>query len=82
MSEKVITYISVADDSIMVGYYERSDHPIAREGSLTIPASFAQENEQLWQDFKEVLDDAQVLLESAEAAYHAREVRMKEMGRG
>ena len=82
MPEKVIAYISITDEMIVLGYIEESGHPIHREGSMMIPASFAEENEQLWQDFKEVLDDAQVLLESAEAAYHQRNVRMKEMGRG
>jgi glycine cleavage system regulatory protein len=82
MQEKVISYISVADEMIVIGWYESSDHPVQKEGSMMIPAVFAQDNEQLWQDFKEVLDDAQVLLESAEAAYHQRNVRMKEMGRG
>jgi hypothetical protein len=81
MTEKVVSYIQVADEMIVIGYYEKSDHPVHREGSIIIPKTFAQDNEQLWQDFKEVLDDTQVLLESAEAAYHQKDLRMKEMGR-
>jgi hypothetical protein len=79
--EKVITQIVIADDAIILGYYEAKDHPIMVEQSMIIPAQFAQDNEQLWQDFRELVDDAQVLLDSAEAAYHQRDVRMKEMGR-
>lgn len=81
MADKVITQIVIADDAIILGYYDAKDHPIAIEHTMVIPAEFAQDNEQLWQDFREVVDDAQVLLNSAEAAYHSRDVRMKEMGR-
>lgn len=81
MSERVITNIGIADDAVILTWYEAKDHPISQETSMMVPASFAQDNEQLWQDFKELVDDAQVLLESAIAAYHARDVRMKEMGR-
>lgn len=82
MNEKVIAYIQVADEMIVIGYVEQSEHPVHKEGTMMIPASFAEDNPQLWQDYKELLDDAQVLLESAEAAYHQKNVRMKEMGRG
>jgi hypothetical protein len=81
MTDKVITQIVIADDAIILGYYEAKDHPVVIEQTMIIPADFAQENDQLWQDFKELVDDAGVLLDSAEAAYHKRDVRMKEMGR-
>lgn len=81
MTDKVITQIVIADDAIILGYYEARDHPVVVEHSMIIPAAFAQDHDQLWQDFQEVVDDAQVLLDSAEAAYHKRDVRMKEMGR-
>lgn len=81
MPEKVITQVVIADDAIILSYYEAKDHPVVIEQTMIIPAEFAQNQEQLWQDFGELLSDAQVLLDSAEAAYHQRDVRMKEMGR-
>lgn len=81
MADKVITQIVISDDAIILGYYEAKEHPVFIEQTMIIPADFAQDNEQLWQDFKELVDDAEILLSSAEAAYHNRDVRMKEMGR-
>lgn len=81
MKEKVITSVAVNEDSIIIDWYERTDHPVATGGSMLIPKDFAANNEQLWEDYKELLSDAQVLLESAEAAYHKTDLRMREMGR-
>jgi len=78
---KTITEISIAEDLIVIGWYDHSDHPVALHGTMLIPYDYAQGNPQLWEDFQEVIHDAQTLLDSAEAAYHATELRTKEMGK-
>lgn len=78
---KIITEITITEDLIIIGWYDNNDHPIASHGSLLIPYDHAQSQPQLWEDYQEVIHDAQTLLESAEASYHATELRTREMGK-
>lgn len=78
---KSISNITFTEDALIIEYYIESDHPVFKTESLVIPVSFAQEHPQLRDDIKELLDDAQVLLDSVDAAYHKTGSRLKEMGR-
>lgn len=78
---KIITNIAITEDTVILDYFVDSDHPILTGGQMVIPLEFAQEHDQLWADLNELIQDAEVLLDSAQATYHKSGPRMKEMGR-
>lgn len=82
MTDKLISNISFMEDAVVIEYIEVSDHPIQRSVSLVISSEFVEKSDpQLQQDFQELIDDANTLLDSAMLAYHGSASRTMEMGR-
>ncbi len=82
MTDRLISNISFMEDAVVIEYLEVSDHPIQRSVSLVMTSEFVEKSDpQLQQDFRELIADADTLLDSAVLAYHERSSRPKEMGR-